>query len=680
MQRALRRASVALISLIICWSLFVVPGFAQDRSLPAGAILSDELNPDQLARVFLLRSVGDESVEVTVINEANANLAIILADAQGNTLAQASGEPNSTTLSANTGAAGNFYLTVFALGDSASEVIPFTITRADSAPPEETVSATESGYPSTPVLSSGMDIDLNWDNTVNFDLEVRDPIGGSLYWLNPAVPSGGVLPANRNGSCELLQSAQPERASWPSGTIPSGSYEILVYYQQDCQGSGESEFSIEVRINGEYRHQFSGRLSEGGIYIGRFVVREDGSSSLGLHGAYEDPALSPLGAWNLSASSIRANETVAGAITNSNYAGAYEFSAVAGDVVTVDLVATDGNLDPLLALYDQNGNLVAANDDRDDETTNSSIRLRTLPISGSYTIIASRYGGALGGTEGSFNLTLSQQSSETVAELAALNLPSGDVEVSLLWDTAADLQLLMRDPRSNSIYDDFPTTSYGASLALAGNVGCSTDLASPVSHIYWPTGSAIPGWYEVDIWYQDSCGDNRPVTLALYISIRGQLLFSTNVPIEPGQHYITSFQLNLDGGASMGAGGIFNDLDALDYGAQLANAQAITSGQALGTILPARPYQLYTFSGNAGDVVTISMTATAGTLDTLLYLIDPNGFVIGKNDDAIAGETTDSLLSDIVLPDSGDYLIIATRYGILFGGTEGPYSLSLLSR
>ena len=381
----------------------------------------------------------------------------------------------------------------------------------------------------------------------------------------------------------------------------------------------------------------------------------------------------------MSAASIRPIETVAGTITNSDHVRAYSFSAVAGDVVSLELVATDGSLDTLLSLYDPNGNLVAANDDIDD-VTNSAIRLRTLPVGGTYTVIASRYGRDLGGTEGNFNLTLSQQSSETVSELAALNLPSGDVEVSLLWSTAADLQLLVRDPRGNSVYDDFPTTAYGASLALAGNVGCSSDLESPVSHIYWPSGSAIPGWYEVEIWYQDTCGDTTPVAFTLYITVRGQLLFSANVPIDPGQRYLTSFQLDLDGSVSMGIGGIFTGLQGLDYQPQIAGAGQFVGGQALGTILPEQPFQLFTFEGRAGDVVTVSMVASAGTLDTLLYLIDPNGFVLSENDDAISGETTDSLLSDVVLPQDGIYIVLATRYGIRYGGTEGPYQLSLFIR
>ncbi|MCY4105120.1 MAG: DVUA0089 family protein [Chloroflexi bacterium] len=662
-------------------SLLMIPTVtAQDRNLPIGATQSSALDADHLAQVFLFTSAGDETVELLLSNEIGALLSVSIMDIWGNPLAQASGDPGLTRLVAEISEAGNYYVTVIPSRGETTEEIPFVLTRLGTATIPDNQDVMVSGYPPTQVLTSGLIIDLNWDNTSNLDLEIRDPIGGSLYWDSPSVPSGGTLPANRNGACELLQSEQPERASWPAGALPSGSYEILIYYQDDCEQIGSSEFSIEIQWNGALQHRFSGSLSEGEIYIGRFVIGVDGESSLGLHGNFNEADTLTLAEWDLTESiTFRPSETASGTIRNDDHAQAYTFSAVAGDIVSVELVATDGSLDTYLALYDPNGNLIAANDDI-DESTHSALRLRTLPISGTYTAVVSRYGKELGGTEGAYNATLFQQSAETATELTALNLPTGDIEVSLLWSTAADLQLLVRDPNGNSIYDDFPTTAYGASLAFAGNVGCSSDLASPVSHIYWPSGTAIPGHYEIDIWYQNSCGDTTPVSFSLYVTVRGQLVYSTVVPIDPGQRYISSFELNLDGSTNVGSGGIWAEIRALDFIAQMDQATEIVGGQATGTLLAEQPYQIYSFEGRTGQVVTINMAATAGTLDTLLYLIDPNGFVLGDNDDAIVGETTDSLIGDIVLPQDGTYLVIATRYGIQFGGTEGPYQLSLFVR
>ena len=86
---------------------------------------------------------------------------------------------------------------------------------------------------------------------------------------------------------------------------------------------------------------------------------------------------------------------------------------------------------------------------------------------------------------------------------------------------------------------------------------------------------------------------------------------------------------------------------------------------------------LYTFDGQAGDQIRIGMQATAGTLDTSLYLLSPDGAQIAANDDAVVNETTDSLIDTYTLPADGTYIIVASHYGLLYGGTSGTYNLSL---
>src|SRR5690554_5841963 len=103
----------------------------------------------------------------------------------------------------------------------------------------------------------------------------------------------------------------------------------------------------------------------------------------------------------------------------------------------------------------------------------------------------------IGGTEGTYTLTLTgalDLSDTTVtAVLPDLpDLPSGSVEVSLQWSTAADLQLLVRDPQGAAVYDDEPTSPSGGTLAAQGNVNCRASTGSPVSYIYWPEGRLPP--------------------------------------------------------------------------------------------------------------------------------------------------------------------------------------------
>ncbi|MFB6142300.1 MAG: PPC domain-containing protein [Halorientalis sp.] len=76
-----------------------------------------------------------------------------------------------------------------------------------------------------------------------------------------------------------------------------------------------------------------------------------------------------------------------------------------------------------------------------------------------------------------------------------------------------------------------------------------------------------------------------------------------------------------------------------------------------------------TFSGNAGDAVTISMRSE--TVDTFLLLSGPDGTTVAENDDGGSGLNSEITTT---LPESGTYTIWAGSYS---GDATGPYTLSL---
>jgi hypothetical protein len=96
-----------------------------------------------------------------------------------------------------------------------------------------------------------------------------------------------------------------------------------------------------------------------------------------------------------------------GRINDSTYVAGYCFFGEAGDRVIIDVVATTGNLDTLIGLYDPFAEtLFAENDDVSDNNTNSQIAF-TLPEDGQYLILITRYDLEAGTTSGSFQLSLS---------------------------------------------------------------------------------------------------------------------------------------------------------------------------------------------------------------------------------------------------------------------------------
>ncbi len=72
--------------------------------------------------------------------------------------------------------------------------------------------------------------------------------------------------------------------------------------------------------------------------------------------------------------------------------------------------------------------------------------------------------------------------------------------------------------------------------------------------------------------------------------------------------------------------------------------------------------RLYAFDGTQGDVVTVSMTQAEGSnLDPFIVLIGPFGQVVGSDDDS-GNLPLSSLISEVVLPQSGTYVVLASSY------------------
>jgi uncharacterized protein YraI len=86
----------------------------------------------------------------------------------------------------------------------------------------------------------------------------------------------------------------------------------------------------------------------------------------------------------------------------------------------------------------------------------------------------------------------------------------------------------------------------------------------------------------------------------------------------------------------------------------------------------------YTFTGIAGDVVSVAVLRRSGDLDPLVILLDPNGNEIARNDDSdefAEEQPRDAAIFYVPLPMDGEYTIIATRYQEEVGLTEGDFQV-----
>ncbi|MBK9750408.1 MAG: PPC domain-containing protein [Chloroflexi bacterium] len=698
-------SKIARLLPLIALLLVTLPALAQEggRVLAPGTPVTGILNENAIVQVYTLEGQANQVLSVLASNEIGVPLALILTDASGNALAQVvdTEVTGTSTLSGITlPEDGLYYVTVFKAGgvQSVSEVT-FTLAltleaagtqpAATAEPTAEAVTPEATGeQPATAeatldfgqvVTTSGMQISLTWNSTDDLDLEVRDPVGGSLYWETPTVASGGALSANINQGCEVTTAQSPtESATWSPGGVPTGSYEVIVYFQESCAGNNPVTFTVTPTIDGVALTPIEATLLPTQTFVGSFRIAGDGSGTINpLRGVVSDDLPASAAEIIAGAQPIELGAFVNGQITTSQPYQAYRFSAAANDLVTISMNADTGSLDPFLFLLDAAGNIIGTNDDLGVGATDSLISNALLPAAGDYTIVASRYAKALGGTEGAYTLSLNTQATDLPE--AFLNLPRGLLEVRLLWNSNADLQLLVRDSSGNAVFDDSPTIRSGGTLAAAGNVNCTVPTGTPFSYIYWPTNTPPrPGSYEVEVWFQNECNDPAPVSFNLYVTYNGREIFSDTAQPLVGDRYLTSFTIQADGTALPSEGGIITGIDSLNYQSELENALPISATEPRnGSITFDNKFDLYVFSADAGSQVSISMNNTSGTLDPTLYLIGPSGILVAENDDAVAGENTNSLIADLTLPESGQYIIIATHFGALYGGTTGTYTLTL---
>ncbi|MBI5823893.1 MAG: hypothetical protein HZB18_07700 [Chloroflexi bacterium] len=104
------------------------------------------------------------------------------------------------------------------------------------------------------------------------------------------------------------------------------------------------------------------------------------------------------------------------------------------------------------------------------------------------------------------------------------NLGTGDVQVTLIWDSINDLDLWVTDPAGETIYFDHKNSVSMGELDVDANPGCGSTTTNPVENIYWPTGEAPDGIYTIAVQYFEVCQSEArtPFTITLKVNGRAQ--------------------------------------------------------------------------------------------------------------------------------------------------------------
>jgi hypothetical protein len=115
------------------------------------------------------------------------------------------------------------------------------------------------------------------------------------------------------------------------------------------------------------------------------------------------------------------------------------------------------------------------------------------------------------------------------------SLGRGDVKVTLRWYTEDDLDLHVFDPDGNEIYYRNDQVDNGGQLDVDSNAACSDMTDTPVENIFWPSGGAPEGSYEVSVVYYMNCVSSDPVDFEVTIHVDGRTQSYSGVVSEEDQ-------------------------------------------------------------------------------------------------------------------------------------------------
>ena len=306
----------------------------------------------------------------------------------------------------------------------------------------------------------------------------------------------------------------------------------------------------------------------------------------------------------------------------------YTFNGTAGQSVSIAMSATGSFEDTFLFLMASSGAVVASNDDcvPNSGAFNSCINNFVLPATDTYTIEATSF---FSDARGPYALNLAASGGAASAlTVTPASRDFGGVTIG----TSADLAFTVQNTGGGTVNG---SASVGApfSIVSGGTYGLAAGASQTVTVRFSPAVAA-PASANVTFTVSGGSAVTRPVTGT------GLAVPSCSSPITPGSP----------------VAGTISDADCVSLNRPPAKADR------------------YTFSGTAGQLVSITMQAPSSFVDTYVYLLGPSGPVVAENDDCNYPSDLSSCINNFSLPATGTYTIEATTFSETARGT---YTLTL---
>lgn len=588
-----------------------------------GTQVQGALTPEEAFTLFWFEGSSGETISLVPDSGTNLQPLLALYDSGFTELKRnLGGAPLSATLSQD-----DLYFLVVGLPDETNEGGNYAITL-------------ESGTPTT-VTSPPREVEPG-QNPIAYGESVRGTI-------NNTAPSFTFQFSGTQGDTVTINMARA------GGDLDCYLYLLdsggVTLAEDDNSGGSGSDARLVVRLpaSGEYLILATRRDQASGQTSGNFLLTLESDAVSTPAAASDKPA-------NLAGlPEIAIGETVSGTITNAVFFNPYVFRAEQDDELVMRMESTS-DLDPMLLLLNDIQEPLAENDDIVPEQDKNSEITFTIPETGYYVLVATRFEQESGTTEGSYELTLQRADQASAA---------GD-------DTESRSALIRRLEAEPIIPGTTPSGAFSplrfANVYTFGitNEGSLVDLTVNTDNTR-PTTVII-----ADDRLQPIAVTDTGTLLGVPMPSSGNYLIFVAPAGGPAQSLTENYILAFN---ATGESGIVEATDEPES----EPAIPITYNETVtGTIIPEDTGQRYIFSGLANDIIRISMTSTGGGLDPLVRVLDADENVIGENDDIVAGQNRDSLLQ-LTLPEDGEYTILATHF-IPTDGTpasSGTYELTL---
>jgi hypothetical protein len=369
----LSRQTGALFLTLIITLLSVAPIHAQDNQLSYGQTVTGQITKDAFRRIYTFQGRKGDIIEATLTSTDNKlDPALILTDEHNGLIAMDdddAGDYNATLPSIRLTEDGVYFLIATRFGQERGLTtggFSLTLTRvgivSNDAQPEGTV------------LQYGDSVVKEIDATVSQHLFAFSALRGDIISVTMQRISGDLDPLL------VLADAQGQ---------------VILSSDDDPESPGTLDAAIRtLRIQQTANY----------VIIATRFGQEAGTSSGGFSLKLEKLGAESIGRTPDFPELLDIRTIVTGSISKDVVRRYYQIEAKAGEVLTVEVKRTKGNLDPTVQIMSGDGQRLLASNNTGARGVNARITEYRIPLDGQYLVVVSRFNGDTGITAGDYSL------------------------------------------------------------------------------------------------------------------------------------------------------------------------------------------------------------------------------------------------------------------------------------